>query len=106
MNQVNTNPRGVNPSPEDDGEFGDHLVKEFSQTIARLMSIEQVATALNVSTTSITRWWRAKDSDFPAPLQIGGRYRWNPEEIRTWIDNRVRAGGVRPPPRKRRAKRK
>lgn len=50
----------------------------------RLLTIKDVAAALNCSRTTV--WRKIKAGDIPAPLVICGLTRWKPEQIAALID--------------------
>lgn len=50
----------------------------------QLLTIKDVATALNCSRTTI--WRKVKSGDLPAPLSVCGLTRWKPEQIAALID--------------------
>jgi excisionase family DNA binding protein len=51
----------------------------------RLLTIKDVAAALNCSRTTV--WRKIKAGDIPAPLVICGLTRWKPEQIAALIDS-------------------
>jgi prophage regulatory protein len=55
--------------------------------IEPLLDADAVAAALNVSTQTLRRYWRA--GAFPAPLRMGRRsLRWRLSDIETWINSK------------------
>jgi len=53
-------------------------------TLPPLLTIEQLAKLLQVSTRSVRRFRAA--GTIPAPFVIGGAVRWRVEDVRHWIE--------------------
>jgi prophage regulatory protein len=51
----------------------------------KLLSKEQVALKLQLSTRTVYRLWQ--DGSLPAPVKIGGSIRWRSDVIDSWIEN-------------------
>ena len=54
-----------------------------SVVLPKLLKAEQLGFVLNVSETQVRRLDKA--GLVPKPLKIGGSVRWDPEDIREWI---------------------
>lgn len=60
------------------------MIPETITTLPSLLTIDQVANLLQVSTRSVRRM-RATGA-IPAPILIGKSVRWRSEDFRTWIE--------------------
>lgn len=59
------------------------LVTQHDRTLSPLLTVDAVALYMQVSTRTISRWWRA--GQFPEPVRIGGSLRWRAEDLRNWL---------------------
>ena len=56
-----------------------------AKTEPRLVTAQEVARLLNISTRTL---WRLRSAGhLPAPVRLGGAVRWQLNEIRKWIDD-------------------
>ncbi len=62
---------------------------EGERAPASLIHIREVARRLGVSRSTIRRL--VKDSEFPAPLNIGGSHRWRPSSVEAYLKRQERA---------------
>ncbi len=61
------------------------MIDESRCNLPRLLTVEQVAELLQVSTRTV---WRLRSAaKIPEPLIFGGSLRWRAAELRTWIDD-------------------
>jgi prophage regulatory protein len=51
----------------------------------RLLSKEQLALRLQLSTRTVYRLWQ--EGSLPAPVKIGGSIRWRSDVVDAWIEN-------------------
>ena len=61
----------------------------------RIVRIGQIAKLVGLSTSEIKRRWKLENSDFPKPVELGGkgatrRVGCRESEIRRWLRNRTR----------------
>lgn len=57
----------------------------------KLLTKEQVALKLQLSTRTIYRMWQ--EGTLPAPVKLGGSIRWRSDVIDNWIENDCRVFG-------------
>ena len=55
----------------------------------RLMSVEELAEAVNVPVTTIYQWNHKGTG--PRPIHVGRYLRFDPSEVREWLEQRKRA---------------
>jgi excisionase family DNA binding protein len=55
-----------------------------NKTGSQLLTTEQVAQLLNVSTAVIYKW--ISDDKLPPSIKMGNRHRWRSSDIEAWID--------------------
>ena len=56
-----------------------------SSTSSRLISAEEVAEMLSISTRTV--WRLLSTGKMVQPIRIGGSVRWSLEQVRQWIDD-------------------
>lgn len=60
------------------------MIDESKIVLPRLLTVEQVAELLQVSTRTV---WRLRGSErIPKPVVFGGSLRWRADELQTWIE--------------------
>jgi excisionase family DNA binding protein len=50
-----------------------------------MLTIQDVAERLKVTTMTVRRWWY--QGRLPKPMKIGGATRWREQDIQEWMDN-------------------
>ncbi|MGJ8572718.1 MAG: helix-turn-helix transcriptional regulator [Hoeflea sp.] len=61
------------------------LKQTNSTGLVRLRTVEEVATYLNISISTVSRL-PSKDPDFPRPIRIGGSARWDCMEVEHFVE--------------------
>lgn len=62
----------------------------MSQSKHALLSIQEVAEQLCVSTATLYRW-RSEGQDMPRAMRIGSRVRWTQESVDEWLSLQLEA---------------
>lgn len=60
------------------------MLREENNLASRLLTVSEVAHALQVSKSSIYRW--VNDNVFPKPITIGHHKRWRPSDVYAYIN--------------------
>jgi excisionase family DNA binding protein len=60
---------------------------------SELLTTDQVATALGLSSRTLAAWRSSRTNSLPY-LKTGSRVRYRPQDVATWLESRVRSAST------------